>query len=677
MTASPLSIQPATQISTQMGPQIPLRESLPMRRAPRRRLRQPAALRLAALLFAGLAFLGGCAVTPPAPPAAPDNAELLAEARQALARGDHQAAARAHLRLAERAARAGEALSAVEHRLQAADLLLQGNHLEEVRRILAHLPERLPEQAPAAVSARRTLLLARLALAENHPRQALERLRSLEGDVRLPSDLAAAVHEWRARAYLRAGNLLESVRERVALDTLLPVEDATRRRENQIQLWQTLQRLSEPALRALRLAPPPDVLSGWLELAQIAREAQRRPQTVRERVAEWRLRYPGHPVEEEIIAAVLARQLDEVRRPQHIALLLPHHGPYGRAAAALRDGFLAAHYAREFPDYRPIIRIYDVPEDPNRVVAVYHRAVQEGAELVVGPLRKAAVDRLLELGIQGGAFPRAGRLPVTTLTLNYASHLPARVPAGLFQFGLAPEDEARQVAERAWLDGHNQALALLPEGPWGQRLLNAFRETWEALGGKLLEYQFYPPKDNDFSPSIQALLNLDESYAQRRAVEAVIGRPVKFEPRRRQDADFLFLGAFPRQARLIRPQLKFHYASRLPVYATSHLFTGRPDRNADRDMDGIVFCDIPWVLGDPPPLKRRVEALWPQSATQYTRFYALGADAYRLIPLLENLHTYRHERFSGATGTLYLVQGNRLFRELTWAHFRNGLPRPY
>ncbi|WP_404854442.1 penicillin-binding protein activator, partial [Escherichia coli] len=46
----------------------------------------------------------------------------------------------------------------------------------------------------------------------------------------------------------------------------------------------------------------------------------------------------------------------------------------------------------------------------------------------------------------------------------------------MFQFGLAAEDEARAVASRAWGDGMRRAVALVPRGEWGDRVLAAFSQ---------------------------------------------------------------------------------------------------------------------------------------------------------------------------------------------------------
>ena len=70
---------------------------------------------------------------------------------------------------------------------------------------------------------------------------------------------------------------------------------------------------------------------------------------------------------------------------------------------------------------------------------------------------------------------------------------------------------------------------------------------------------------------------------------------LEFEPRRRQDIDIVFMAAFPAGARQLMPQLAFHHGADLPVHATSHVWSGVPDPANDRDLDGVVFGDMPWL----------------------------------------------------------------------------------
>ena len=615
---------------------------------------------VASLLFL-LSLLSACVAPPVKERAAPSVSELAQQAQKAEESGDFMAAARAYGALAESASM----LKKGEYQLLSAEMMLRGNHIPQAKQILQAIDT---NTLHADQLIRRQLIAARIALAESDLAGALDILR-VELTPSTPAGLQAQVHDLRAIAYERSGNLLESARERSMRGQFLDTTDRDAIVENQQQLWQTLMRMSDTALSELKLAPPPDTFSGWLELAHIAKSAQLAPLAMGDRIAIWRQRYPDHPAVDEILNLLIARQQEEIHRPGNIALLLPQSGGLTPVAEALRDGFLAAHYFRQNRDYNPVIRIYDVSTDPESTVGTYNQAVQDGADFVVGPLRKESVNALL----------RSGHISVPTLTLNYAEDETVSDP-NLYQFGLAPEDEARQVAERAWLDGNNQALVMVPDGEWGERVLGAFRHEWEALGGIVLEAQAYAPNDNDFSVPIRALLNLDESEQRFKALQRFVGERLQFEPRRRQDGEFIFMAAFPRQARLLKPQLKFHYASTLPVYSTSHVFTGKVDRHADRDMDDVIFCDMPWLLDRDealPKLRRKIASLWPDTSDQYTRFYAMGIDAYNLIPNLRNMRLFDYERFNGTTGTLQLTRSNRIFRELRWARIANGAPRSY
>ncbi|MDH3451660.1 MAG: penicillin-binding protein activator, partial [Gammaproteobacteria bacterium] len=251
-------------------------------------------------------------------------------------------------------------------------------------------------------------------------------------------------------------------------------------------------------------------------------------------------------------------------------------------------------------------------------------------------------------------------------------------PQELFQFGLLPEDEAHQSAQFIVENGYYRAAAIIPQGAWGQRLLVAFKETLEQHGGQLVDHATYAAERNDFSGPIQRLLSLQHSAGRRKAVQRALGAELKFEPRRREDIDVIFIAAAPKNARLLKPQLSFHHAADIPVFATSHAFTGVPDIRADKDMDGLVYLDIPLVLdnaSDTRSLREQVQTYWPQNAQRYIRLFALGVDAYNLIPDLENLRNSPDLRLPGLTGDLFVDTDRRVHRRLRWGFFEKGAPQ--
>lgn len=368
-------------------------------------------------------------------------------------------------------------------------------------------------------------------------------------------------------------------------------------------------------------------------------------------------------------APIVAGEPRLAEPPARIALLLPASGPLAKSAEAVRDGFFAAYFYRLNKTYQPVIQVYDTGTHTDTMLTAYRQAMADGAGIVVGPLDRDGVKTLArssnELSIQSITMP--------TLALNYADTLPA-APGYLYQFGLSPEDEARAAAERAWLEGRRNALAFVQKSDWGDRVLHAFKTRFEALGGNVIDTQSYDPASNDFATPLRKLLGVTETKT--RARRAKIDPAIPEPPKRRQDMDFIFISAFTQQARQIRPQLLFYYAGDVPVYATSHVYTGKVDRNADADLNGLMFSDMPWVLDaeSPQPLQRAITRLWPQSAEQFKRLYALGVDAYNLIPLLSRMGADPAERMAGETGNLRMDETQRIHRELRWARFVEGEP---
>ncbi|MEM6640785.1 MAG: penicillin-binding protein activator, partial [Pseudomonadota bacterium] len=347
------------------------------------------------------------------------------------------------------------------------------------------------------------------------------------------------------------------------------------------------------------------------------------------------------------------------RYPDTVAVLLPLSGRYAGTAAAVRDGLLAAYIADDSRISRPAIRFYDTASAD--AVSLLQRAVSDGAQFAIGPLLKDQVDAV------AAATPN---LPVLALNTTSAD---GSVTPSVFQFSLAPEHEAAAVAERAVAEGYTRAVALVPDSAWGERLLQAFNARLVELGGDVLTYETYQARDSDFAVPIRTMLHLNHSRERWRQVSAVTGLKLEFEPRRRRDAQFAFVATNPRQGRLIRPAFKYHFAEDMPIFATSAAYEDDADANG-RDIDGLKFADMPWVISDGENASGVRDAFsrhWPSRVLRRDRLYAMGYDAYRLIPQLIASDTWL-DPWPGVTGRLTLDAGGRIERKLDVAEIRGG-----
>ncbi|MGH8489674.1 MAG: penicillin-binding protein activator, partial [Gammaproteobacteria bacterium] len=350
--------------------------------------------------------------------------------------------------------------------LRAADTFLKARRVDEARQVLDGIKVPAREHY---LKVWHTLLAAQTSLLSRNAEEALHALKRIEGD-RVPDALRPRYHRVVADAYQAKGEFLSAAREQIALDPYLAGEKL--KRANRLAIWETLHQVTRSDLTQERSLGSP-LLRGWIDLALIARSDN--DPSFEALLATWEKQYPQHPARREALPRVREQRAVLHLDPEHIALLLPLFGQYAEAAAAIKDGFIAAWYGDGINSARRTLSIHDT--NAANAPAVYRRAVEEGAEFVVGPLDKQALKVLVASNV----------MAVPTLALNRIEGLDQRADIRhLYQFGLPPEDEAGQIAERAWLDGRLSALVLTPANPWGERLLRAFKQRWQDLGGEIV-----------------------------------------------------------------------------------------------------------------------------------------------------------------------------------------------
>lgn len=315
----------------------------------------------------------------------------------------------------------------------------------------------------------------------------------------------------------------------------------------------------------------------------------------------------------------------------HLALLLPLGSKaFGMHAEAVRNGFLAAAQAQGGTALP--VNVYSVGDDPQQTVETYIKALGLGARVVVGPLTRDGVTALAESAV----------VMVPTLALNVPE---GRIPAvpEFYMLSLQAETEARQVAQLAWQDGRRNALTVMGETLLLRRIHLAFVEEFTRLGGTHLAAL-------PFTTDPEGLARI------KKAADAAIET---------ETADMAFLALDLTRARLSRA-----YLSTLPIYATSQINPGNTSPLVAFDLAGVRFLDMPWLLQPEHP----VVMVYPRpdydDSVEFSRFYALGIDAFRIAMVL--LAGKPEAVFDGVTGRLTLGQDSLFVRALTAAQFNDG-----
>ena len=546
--------------------------------------------------------------------------------------------------LLERAAASKSPEEAAALRLSAADQTARQGDPVRAAQILQQVRMELLKPGLQILA---STLGAELALTRNDAKGALTALGhpSLQRLGELPADQQVRAHVVRARALEADGQILPAARERVFIAPLLVGDAAS---QNHEAIWTLVGALPLEQLQALGT----DDLGGWLSLALAVKSAGTLEQQ-QAAIDTWVAQHPAHPAARQLPAPLIKLKELASQPLTRIALLLPQEGQLAGVARALREGFMAAYYqAQQAGQKPPVIDVID----SSRLSSLddfYRQAQAQGVQLVIGPLEKPLVKQLAA----------RAQLPLPTLALNYSDSNQVGPPQ-LFQFGLAAEDEAREVSRRARADGLHSAAAMIPKGEWGDRVLNAFRQDWEANGGTLVAAERVD-QPVQLAQQIADMLNV-------RNASSGVQNSTGAQASRRQDIDFIFLAATPQQAQQIKPTLNFQYAGDLPVYATSHVFSASGDQAQYNDMTGIRFCETPWLLDTSNPLRQQVTRQWPQANGSMGRLYAMGVDAYTLASRLGQLKALPDSRVDGLSGNLGMSTNQRIERQLPWAQFVGG-----
>ena len=551
---------------------------------------------------------------------------------------------------------------AEQYFLDAAELLFNNQQVEESLTIL----DNLDYQALSAPSKYRHLLLFSEAhIVLGNPEEALLVLTGSRLDISALTSLLSiekqlAVDQIRARAYSVAGRHFEAARERIFFNALLLPQQA---QLNEEQIWDNFLNIPLSELQSLPRQQASRELNGWIQLALVARNNAYDIDAQKQALMAWLEIWVAHPAATNLPRRLEAMShLDELR-PRHIALLLPLSGQLSGPATAIRNGFLANYYlSKSRGNPSPTLSIYNTERGDKSFSEIYFEVSQSDADLIIGPLKKENVTELK--GMES--------LPVATLSLNYGSASGVTIETGLTEFGLAPEDETRQIALKAFNDGYDKAAILYPDNQWGYRLARSFSKQWQAIGGEVLTQEGFPVKNN-YGPSLKTLLNIPQSESRASRIRTILNEPIEFTARRRKDIDFIAMLAQPNQAKQLKPGLAFYFAADIPLYSTSHIFSPASARyKKNSDLDGIQFCDIPWILEPQSEIHQNLNTAWSQHNKHFERLYALGADAYHLAAWLPIMQTVPDIWILGQTGSLRLLPDHRIERSLSWATMKSG-----
>ena len=595
-----------------------------------------------------LAVLAGCSTSP----RAPDGAQAVRDsAEQAYANREFELAARTW----QQNARQVEPEQAAHFRVRATDAWLLANQPKQAEKLLKQINR---ADLNSGDKARLDLILADLALRNQRPDEAGQLLR--QARLHLPANSSRRYESLSTQLQqLLSLPVSQDIARASGLSSSIDSYDPNAA----LGVIRSLDNVSSGEL-AIRAGNPraDQRLMGWLDLTLVIRQNLVVPDHVTRAMARWKERYPFHPLSKNEALDLWLLYRQQFAPPRIIAVLLPETGRLSAAGMAIRDGLLSAFM--ENPGSTEV-HFFPTGDEPETAISAYFSALDAGAELIIGPLQKSSIEALIQL--PGFATP--------ILTLNDLPPLlvaPPGLSGQIFGLSLSQENEARSVAQHAGDQGFDRAVILAPESLWGERMAQAFQEEFLQENREIIAAVRYVETDNDHSPVIERFLKIDESKARKKRLENTLQMPLEFEAVRRNDIDMIFMAANATQAKLIRPQLKFYDAGDIPVYATGRVYTGQPNPARNQDLNGVRFPITPWQLAH--THKKDIPGLDSIRRGALAPLYAVGYDAWKLLPWLEIMRRDPDFSFPGQSGKYRAGNNENLQRHATWAVFSQGRP---
>lgn len=334
--------------------------------------------------------------------------------------------------------------------------------------------------------------------------------------------------------------------------------------------------------------------------------------------------------------------------PSRVAVLLPFSGRLEAAGSAVYEGILESLF-ETYPngESRPHVFAVDSQAFADTGTA-YRYLAQRQPDIVLGPLTKTGATLLRD--------DPSRTIPI--ISLNRPESPASEKPDNWLSLSLAPEDEARQLAQLAFGKGQRRALIIQPNSDWGNRMGDALGGRWLDLGGTIVTRLILQEEPSESEQISQALGTL-ESEERVSDVEAAFEAPVESRPRRRQDFDGIFLLApDPDTARRLRPLLVYHYAGDLPVYSSSAVVNNQGQRQ-NRDLNELIVLEIPVHSAG-------------STISQTRRLNALGKDAVQLLDHWQQIKSADTTFMRANTGILSATKSGNIERELIPAVFDGG-----
>jgi outer membrane PBP1 activator LpoA protein len=346
-------------------------------------------------------------------------------------------------------------------------------------------------------------------------------------------------------------------------------------------------------------------------------------------------------------AAVVSAGLwaDEDATGRRIGVILPLQGASRRAGDSVLAGMMAGYWADD-PEQRARLTFY-TEEQYGSLARAYATALDNGAEVIVGPLQKDAVQRMVETTI----------IAKPTIALN-TTKSPGWQERNLYQFSLAIEEEAINAARALYASGYRRVFLLYEDNDVGNRAMRAFSSEMLRQDGRIADTLVVGA--DALSYDVQAQQIADATHR----VKVFSLNPQEQRYQVFRDGDAVFVAGEREGIAGMTRALRAAGIAELPIVTTSH------GDSLDPALNDVYMVDMPWMVD----AQMRTE-VWGRTPVDFQgearrldeRLFAMGMDGYRLARNIQWMGQNRDRRLDGVTGVMTIDGAGRVERTLVLA----------
>ena len=148
-----------------------------------------------------------------------------------------------------------------------------------------------------------------------------------------------------------------------------------------------------------------------------------------------------------------------------------------------------------------VLRLHDTKGTPAGAVNAAKAAIAADTDIIIGPLFASSVKAIAPL-LAGRDIPALAFSNDSSAATN-----------NLWLLGFLPEQNISRIVSQAIAQGLTRFGALVPEGPYGERIHQSFMREVARFGGTVVQTETYPPDAKDMFDPVRRLAHFDTRTA--------------------------------------------------------------------------------------------------------------------------------------------------------------------